>query len=233
MPELRTLVWAGFRFAGRLATPTRRCSSRLSYVLALVLVTLIATAPSHSQQSSKSTIQSLARLQEIKESPVAIVMQRGHETERSMAPIYEIQIFRSGTLIYRGEQNVRVRGYKLLRASPSRVTALITQLENLGFFSNPYVGYGRMRSSSRLLILDASDGTRSRRLALNDYFGSPPDDLALEAKLIDLIESIAPVTELRCPVTVSQPAVRRGLTLSGMEMCEYDWKVFGETFKSN
>lgn len=231
VPEAERPALALQRPAGLMAWPRCYLANVLSIVF-FYFVTITMTIPAIAQQPSTIGARKVPLLEHIAEAHLVVEMLRVNEDENSLGPSYVLQIYQNGTVIYEGLKNVRVRGYKVLRANPGEVASLVSELTALGFFTDSYTGYGSGRSKSRLLIIDANDGKRFRRVGLADYFGSPPNNLALEAQLIDLIESIAPVTELRCPVEKSQTAVRRGLTKSGMEMCEHDWKVFAETFKA-
>ncbi len=105
-------------------------------------------------------------------------------------PVYEVSIFRDGTVKFVGKQHVRQQGAATASISPGAVDSLVADLESAGYFdfAGDYVmdapGCGPYATDSPTVTTSLSAGGRTKRIR-HDYgcSGAPPELRPLEQRI--------------------------------------------------
>jgi hypothetical protein len=95
-------------------------------------------------------------------------------------PVYSVRVYADGTVLYRGEWHVRIRGGRKARLSPAALEALRAAFQRAAFLSLPYE-CGRFHTDDARVSVFFAEGEKSRLIEHNHGCeGAPPALTALE-----------------------------------------------------
>ncbi len=102
-------------------------------------------------------------------------------------PVYRLEIYRNGMVIYEGKEHVERRGYYTGRISRKEIKQLRFAFEEAGFFSldDEYI---EPRTDLSTTWVYYSNGTHSKKI--KDYYGAPEILKELEKKVMELLDDI-------------------------------------------
>ncbi len=108
-------------------------------------------------------------------------------------PVYQVSIFRDGTVKFVGKQHVKQKGEATVSVSRGAVDSLLAELESAGFFdfADEYVmdspACGPYATDSPTVITSLATGGRTKRIR-HDYgcSGAPAELRPLEQKIDDV-----------------------------------------------
>lgn len=113
-------------------------------------------------------------------------------------PVYSAQIYSDGTVVYLGEENVKVKGEQRHRISEDRVKELIRAFERIKYFSlkDKYEVDGNGRSVTDQPTTTTSISLNGKQKKIVDYYCAPKELVELE----DLIDKLAGLYEYIGPL---------------------------------
>jgi hypothetical protein len=111
-------------------------------------------------------------------------------------PVYEVSIFRDGTVRFLGKQHVKQQGAATATVSPAAVDSLVAELESAGYFdfADDYVmdapACGMYATDSPTVITSLAAEGRTKRIR-HDYgcSGAPPELRNLEQRIDEVAGS--------------------------------------------
>jgi Domain of unknown function (DUF6438) len=161
-----------------------RIKNHLSFVWFLLLaLTLLASSP-------------VVTTPKKSDSEVLITIRR--EACFGSCPVYSAQIYNDGTVVYVGEENVKVKGEQRHKISPDRVNELIKAFERIKYFSlkDKYEFDENGMSVTDQPTITTSISMNGKQKTVVDYYCAPKELHELENlidKLAGLYEYIGPL----------------------------------------
>src|SRR5712692_9917875 len=133
-----------------------------------------------------------------KEADPEILITINRETCLGGCPSYSAQIYADGTVVYRGDDFVKVKGERRHKVAETRVTELVKAFERIDYFSlkDKYEVDANGRSMTDQPRTTTSISLNGRYKKVVDYYCAPKELVALE----DLIDKLAGLYEYIGPL---------------------------------
>src|SRR5437870_5364487 len=179
-----------------LRKPTRRLVSNresamnsnysllLASFITAVFVSVLFSSPTGAEAQKKA------------DSRILITIKR--ETSLGGCPSYSAQIYADGTVVYRGDDFVKIKGERRHKVDETKVLELVRAFERIDYFSlkDKYEVDANGRSSTDQPRTTTSISLNGRYKRVIDYYCAPKELVALE----DLIDKLAGLYEYIGPL---------------------------------